>query len=204
MTGTGSGYISCVVPQSVPPGNGYRVRINGSLPEVMGHCTIPLWLNLPAIPVITVHGDSLISSTASNYQWIRNGTAIAGATGQYYVATASGWYKVKVTDPVTGCSAYSDSVAKGNVGIEDINDLQSRIKVFPNPANTSVNIDIASAVANLKDYTLTLMTPSGRLIKTSVNVQYKNELDIRTLAEGIYFVEIRGPEGTAVFKIVKQ
>jgi hypothetical protein len=203
-SGTVSGYITCVVPQSVPPGNGYRVRINGSSPEVKGHCTMPLWLNLPAIPTIEVHGDTLVSSAAANYQWIRNSTIINGATNQKYVTTASGWHKVQVTDPVTGCKAYSDSVLIGGLGIDDINGLQSQIQVFPNPSSNRVNIDFAPSVVDLENYAISVITPSGRLIKTFSRVQYRNELDIRSLAGGIYFVEIKGPEGKAVFKIVKQ
>lgn len=41
-----------------------------------------------------------------SYQWIKNGTAISGATGQTYFATTSGTYKVRGTNAL-GCSSTS-------------------------------------------------------------------------------------------------
>ncbi|RYD89310.1 MAG: hypothetical protein EOP50_17720, partial [Sphingobacteriales bacterium] len=59
---TGNGFIRCSVPQSVAPGGGYRLRLSGSAPATKSSCTLPLYLNLPPIPDISVHGDTLTSS----------------------------------------------------------------------------------------------------------------------------------------------
>ena len=57
-------------------------------------------------------GDTLIltanSTSGNQYQWLRNNTAISGATGSSYQPAISGTYKVSVTN--NGCSALSDSV----------------------------------------------------------------------------------------------
>jgi hypothetical protein len=67
---------------------------------------------VPATPVITPGGPTtfcaggsvtLTSSSASGNQWSLDGNPIGGATGQQYVATASGNYTVVVT--TTGCSS---------------------------------------------------------------------------------------------------
>ncbi|MDR6781660.1 DUF7507 domain-containing protein [Pedobacter africanus] len=68
---------------------------------------------LPIIPTITAMGNTvfcignsvaLSSSTASGYQWYKNGAIIPGASGKTYIATETGSYHVVVTN-VNGCSS---------------------------------------------------------------------------------------------------
>ncbi|MEP7169384.1 MAG: PKD domain-containing protein [Bacteroidota bacterium] len=47
------------------------------------------------------------SGTNLNYQWIKSGVDISGATGQTYSALSAGKYKVKVTRTTTGCNKTS-------------------------------------------------------------------------------------------------
>jgi hypothetical protein len=199
-----SGVINCSIPQTIAPGSGYRLRISGSLPDTKGSCSVPLLLNLPPIPEVTVHGDTLISSAAANYQWIKNGLPISGAINQKLVTSASGWYQVSVTDPVTGCTSYSDSVAVGNVGIDQLADIRSFIQVYPNPFDKQIQVTIASALPHIQSYTLTISTPFGNKVKVLSGLQYKNKIDLMDLTAGIYFMEINGPAGKGVFKIVKR
>ncbi|MFA6056845.1 MAG: SBBP repeat-containing protein [Taibaiella sp.] len=201
---TTNGIIQCSIPQTVPPGGGYRLRISGSLPATKGSCSLPLFLNLPPIPEITIQGDTLISSSAINYQWIKNGTPLSGATNQRLITSASGWYKISVTDPVTGCTSYSDSVAIGNVGIDQLPDIRSFLQVYPNPFDRQIQVTIASSLVNVQSYTLTVSTPLGKKIKVLSGLQYKNKIDLAELAAGIYFMEISGPAGKSVFKVVKR
>jgi len=62
----------------------------------------------PNGPTIFCSGGSVTLSTTSaankTYQWKKGGVNISGATASSYNATASGNYKVTVTNSVTGCS----------------------------------------------------------------------------------------------------
>lgn len=60
----------------------------------------------PGVPVITVSDDTLISSPAATYQWLRDDVEIAGATSQRLVRQLSGMYTVEITDS-NGCHARS-------------------------------------------------------------------------------------------------
>jgi hypothetical protein len=60
----------------------------------------------PAVPTISLSGDTLISSPAASYQWYYLGEPIPGATGQRFVATEPGSYSVRISEG-TGCSAES-------------------------------------------------------------------------------------------------
>jgi len=56
----------------------------------------------------------LITDTSTgvyNYQWMFNGSPIVGATTKQFSADSAGVYLMSVTDPVTGCSNISSSIA---------------------------------------------------------------------------------------------
>jgi hypothetical protein len=67
-------------------------------------------------PVIAQQGDTLQTGAFVGYQWMRDGSAVPGATAQQHVAIATGRYVVRVTD-VNGCTGFSPPVdIQGTVG----------------------------------------------------------------------------------------
>ncbi len=113
------------VPGAVPnflwakQGGNYTVRVlNGSCysdPSNMIKVTI---LATPVKPVLSIQGVvdfcpggnvTLVSSTASNNQWFKDGAPIAAATKYYYDAAIAGSYFVQVTNTSTGCVNNSDT-----------------------------------------------------------------------------------------------
>jgi hypothetical protein len=61
---------------------------------------------LPAQPVITRRGDTLVTTTSLACQWYRDGVALAGAVDPWIVGQPGGRYVVAVTD-TNGCTARS-------------------------------------------------------------------------------------------------
>lgn len=70
---------------------------------------------LPAIPTpsVTRRNDTLISSNADRYQWLRDSSDIAGETSQRLLVSGLGTYRVRVFD-ANGCSATSDPFELNN------------------------------------------------------------------------------------------
>ncbi|MFN8285225.1 MAG: PKD domain-containing protein [Chitinophagales bacterium] len=71
--------------------------------------------------IISVNGDSLISSIPSGNQWYLNGIIVPGATGVVYEATTPGWYTV-VNSSVSPCLSepyYFDTACKAMFNIVD-------------------------------------------------------------------------------------
>lgn len=203
ITASSSGTIPCFITQSVPPGSGYKIRVQGTAPATSGSCPVNLTLMLPPIPDITINGNILTSSAAANNQWIKNGIPVTGATAQQFSTTGSGWYQVQFTDPVTGCTSISDSVAIGNVGIRQTDQLKEAIAVYPSPFSQQVNIHFASSIPDVQKYQVVITSPLGKKAGEQKSLQYKTVMDLGYLADGIYFIHINGPAGQAVYKVIK-
>ncbi|MFI5219990.1 MAG: T9SS type A sorting domain-containing protein [Bacteroidia bacterium] len=69
---------------------------------------------IPSTTVNACAGDSVllqaIGDSTLSYQWYKSSSQINGATSMNYSAFTTGYYLVKVTDPVTYCSSSSGSV----------------------------------------------------------------------------------------------
>jgi len=66
-------------------------------------------LPAPPKPSISGDGDTLVSTPAPSYQWVRNGEDIPGATEMQYVAGRPGRYAVRIIGD-NGCPAVSNAV----------------------------------------------------------------------------------------------
>ncbi len=87
---------------------------------------------MPAAPVITLNGQLLTSSFASNNQWYRNDSLIAGATSQTYTITIPGIYTDVAVDSA-GCSQVSNAITYGTTS-------GLNLKVGPIPTTGTFNM----------------------------------------------------------------
>lgn len=99
---------------------------------------------LPPTPTVTPGGPTtfyaggsvtLTSSSPSGNQWYLNGNPIGGATGQQYVATASGNYSVAVAS--SGCSSASSPVAVNAMAPPDLSITVTDGVTQVNPGGTA-------------------------------------------------------------------
>ena len=141
-------------------------------------------------PVITQNGTTLSSSATANNQWYLNGTLIPGATGQTYLPTQSGNYRVDVS-LANGCVAQSDNFAyvilPANPGENDIG-----LTVFPNPANTQINVLFAAK--STVNVNLSLVNVIGENEYTNKAVlnggNFSTLIDVSKLAPGNYVLRL--------------
>ena len=82
--------------------------------------------------------------------------------------------------------------------------IKTDITIYPNPAHQILNIDFGDTYKNATQVTLKLFTVEGKSIFTTADKNRKNlSLDISTLANGIYFVEINLDDIKVTKKFVK-
>lgn len=150
----------------------------------------------PAQPVITKNNDSLISSAAFSYQWYRNDTLIAGANLRGIKPVVAGLYKVLITDS-NGCSNVSIPYSS-NVGTGELS--SDAIKIYPNPATTSLTIELANTV-----YDLSITDVTGRIVFTQTSITNSPlQINCKSLLKGIYFIQINSLNSTYRKKLIIQ
>ena len=156
---------------------------------------------IPPTPVVTNHGDTLISSAPAGNQWYFEGTLIVGATGQRYVATQQGYYW-DVVD-LQGCS--SDTSNHKLIIITGINPHPaSVINLYPVPNEGRFNVSFITA--SEESFTVSVYNNLGVKIyeetKVKVNGSLIKVIDIRPVPNGMYTVIITSDQETVAKRII--
>lgn len=140
--------------------------------------------------VTNIAPDSiLISSTASG---------VSPAVGEPKDFTNPVQYTVTAED---GTSQYSYLVeVQFNVGIDEL--MAQEIKVFPNPANDILNIELEQIMMS-KTPNLDIYNILGEKIMSLELIDQKSQINIEHLDKGIYFVRVYGERFELVRKVIK-
>src|SRR5690606_31707395 len=135
-------------------------------------------------PIIRINEFELSTTMPyEQYQWMRDGNSIPGATEATFMVTENGDYQVIVTN-AAGCTDTSATYPVNNSSIEGLADAS--ISIFPNPAEEVVYIK-SPIMLNLKIYNI-----EGRLLLEREN---SNELSLSDLANGIYLIQLYDQRG---------
>lgn len=145
-------------------------------------------------------GSTILTATsnpaATSYKWFRNGSAIAGATGNSLTVTFSslgdlGDYSVEVTD-ANGCKANSaeTAITAANVAL-----------ISPNPTGLGyflVNIPSAGGAGLVR--IVNLFDSKGALVSSQrfTSGASPMKVDARELSQGIYGVEVTDSNGNRI------
>lgn len=125
-----------------------------------------------------------------------------GFNGQILNVGQSGTYTVTVADS-NGCQTNDDITVKiWPAGVEDV-DAAGWI-VFPNPANSVVNIMTGSSLQNS---TLRLINVAGQVVfeqTTNLGARQNHALDVSGIAKGSYTLELRSDDGIRQRSVVLQ
>ena len=181
------------------PGNYYvTVTDNANCTAISNH--IAITVNTANPVTITAHGDSLLATGASAYQWYFGNTLIAGATNSLYVAAQSGNYTVKATD-VNGCIATSntENVKVAPLGINQVS-TDNYIKVYPNPLRDGgwhIEVSTEWLGSNCEIY-----DASGRQVYRTELKNAQTEINLN-VARGIYMMRVNTEQQNYTIKLIK-
>ena len=140
----------------------------------------------------TTLSASVISAGPVTYSWIRNGTAVSGATSSTLpvTLTALGNYAVTAINTF-GCSGTSSIVS-----IAD--SATSKLFIFPNPNSGLFQVSYYNSGTN-SSYTMTIFDAKGARVLTkafSINGPYDlMDVDMRKFGRGVYRVVISDRNG---------
>ncbi len=153
---------------------------------------------IPPTPIISQNGLLLSSNAVTGNQWYNASGSIVGSTNQNYTVTANGSYYVIVT--VNGCSSSpSNTIVINNVGIETI-DNNRVIKIYPNPVNNELSIEIVNGT-ELVGYEI--LNYTGQLVYKG-NLVNKTTVQTAGFAAGVYLIKLENGKTFEFKKIFKE
>ena len=157
-------------------------------------------LSLPPVPTISQVGNSLVSSSAVNYQWYFQGNPIPGATSQTYTPTQQGQYHVLVGNST--CFQLSNTLFFIPIGINENEYIA--LSVYPNPGNGVFNIEFASLEG--RDADILIYNLIGELIFSEqvekLSGFYKTSVDLSDYSNGMYVLMIKCNESKYFQKLI--
>lgn len=143
-----------------------------------------------------------ITAMNNQYQWFKDNAIINGANGSSYTITNaqesdSGVYHCEITNPtlpeLTIVRAPITLLIDVSLGIE--NENLDNLSLYPNPTRNWINIKSQE----LNEAKLTIYDVRGSLILTKTINGSTNALNIESLQNGIYILELNN-EGTSITK----
>ncbi len=145
-------------------------------------------------PGLTTTLFSTVTPAAATYTWLRNGTAIANATGSSLIVNVDGLgdYRVRVTD-VNGCSNTSNLVSLTD-------SVSGKVFVYPNPNSGQFQVRYYSIINNTGlPRGVNIYDARGKRISTqvySISSPYaRMDVDLRNHGTGVYWVEVVDANG---------
>ncbi|MEY3209307.1 MAG: hypothetical protein RL064_1338, partial [Bacteroidota bacterium] len=146
-------------------------------------------------PSFTLVGDSLITTTASNYQWYMNDVAIAGAINQSFKPTTNAYYKVAA---FTGdCQNLSDNrlILITDIATASPNEIRLKITSDDYVENIIKGNSFYIQFSNIQTQgiSLEILNSNGNSLFVKENLNNQNtpqHVTIPSLSTGVYFIKI--------------
>lgn len=150
----------------------------------------------------TTQASSASAADGSVFLFVNSGTAPYtyhwnnNATTQNLNNITAGVYCVTVTD-ANGCTKSTCATVTYFNGLSEI--YFSAIKIFPNPANNEIEIDLGGINLN----SINLFDETGRKIAATFSALNNNIFfDLKNVAAGVYFLQGENEVGTFTRKII--
>ena len=156
-------------------------------------------INQCIVSVATTVSNSTISAIQNGamYQWLEcadNITIIPNATGQSYTGSIGGSYAVIVSNGT--CVDTSECRPIYPLGIEQL-EQSNAVSVFPNPNNGLFTLKIQ------EDAQLEVKDIYSRLVMKMILLIGDHKLDISSLSNGLYFLNVQDINSQQVIRLLK-
>jgi hypothetical protein len=137
---------------------------------------------------------------------IQIGNSFSAGDGQSIIATFNapqqGMYYFYLTDDESNGDLYKLVLScSGTIDINEDN-IKNDISIFPNPVTESLFVDILGVYQTI-DYQYEIRNPIGELLLFNQINSSREEIDVSTLPQGLYFIELKGKEGRISKQFIK-
>jgi Secretion system C-terminal sorting domain/Cleaved Adhesin Domain/Fibronectin type III domain len=181
--------ISLTAGEVVTPSFWYRSSLARSLRLTVGN------LNSATAQITVVYQNTTLPISDAIYTQITTPTFTAPTTGIYYFA-----FNDLSAATATASNLRIDTVSFTSVLSTD-SFISSKFSVFPNPTTGIINVSNADGI-NVSEITVTDL--NGRVVKTNKYDSVSNvQINISDLSKGMYMMNIKSDQGTAIKKVFK-
>jgi hypothetical protein len=127
-----------------------------------------------------------------SYQWSN------GSSSQDIDGLAGGTYSVIVTD-ANGCTYEESYTVDSTVGIEELL-LLNNVKVYPNPANNQVFIELKNPY---NDMLVEFITDDGKVVRSKIISEEREiKFNVSDLSAGTYFIKLNYKGSIKTIKVL--
>ena len=183
-------------------GGSYTLNLTASNAFCSDLQSVPVEVNDPPVPLITVTGDQLVSSVSDSIRWYFNGTLLSGATNDTLIAEENGWYYVSHLSE-EGCESISDSVEITIIGIRSYQ-AAGQLSIYPNPAKGKLKVQAMTGEVSSAEMEVYHIT--GRLVmKQQLNFENAGqsvEVDLTHLTSGVYLFKFNSGPKPVLIRVV--
>lgn len=169
----------------------------------MGSASVTVEVSAIPTPTVIDNGNGNLSTQTgfASYQWYLNGSPIAGATSDTYIATANGNYSVEVTN-AAGCIGLSPGEDIIVISIDGT--LFSNLEIYPNPNQGQFTIRLS--MERSSELELNVLNMMGQQIYRHdagmINNVWSHNLDLGQIASGVYLVELKADGQRSLRRVV--
>lgn len=205
-----SGTIDTFLPPNTSVGSGYRIRVLGSNPAIIGKdngsdISIRSSMPTPLIIVNSINPVSPVLSTSggNEYQWFKNGRPISGATRNSYTVDSEGSYEVQAFLDGNCSSPLSSPYVFSITGDISVNKQFDSVLVYPIPASDILNISLQHFIDE-EEIGVVILDMLGRTKESTKGRGGATiEMDVKAYHPGIYIVIIERLNQRITTKFIK-
>ena len=109
-------------------------------------------------------------------------------------------YSVVATDGL-GCKGTGIVIVAVDpcLGLQSFNSSSSQVSVYPNPNSGVFTVELVNGV----NKTIEVMDVTGRVVLSNTTTNNTTNVNISTLANGVYYVKVKSENVSEVIKVVK-
>ena len=109
-------------------------------------------------------------------------------------------YSVTGTDG-SGCKGTAVVIVAVDpcLGVQNINGSSSKVSVYPNPNSGVFTVELVNGV----NKTIEVVDVTGRVVLSNTTANNTTDVNISTLANGVYYVKVKSENVSEVIKVVK-
>ncbi len=163
-----------------------------------------------ALPTVTVSGNTSIclgepgtlsAGGANTYVWSSNNFYSPGATVSPYPLLGNTVYTIKGTD-ANECQASTTVTMSvfACTGIANISGSINGLQVYPNPTSGEFTVELSNGAGK----SIQVIDVTGRTVISENSTDDHIQVNISSLANGVYYVKVKSNNATEVIKLVKQ